>query len=144
MDKTCADLVQPNFEERMRVLRDLWAMEDPDSEHEEHETNIYEFGLSFDYQPAADVRRGYWTYQLSTGGPGDEFRIYEMCHKVVGELVDEYHVSVDRIEYWFFDWFDGASIELIGDDFEWFKDFFTGFFVDSGTAFHVRRKALSD
>lgn len=137
MNKTCADRVQPNFEERMRVLRDLWAMEDLDSEHEEHETNIYEFGLSFDYQPAADGRRGYWAYQLSTGGPGDEFRIY-------GELIDEYHVSVERIEYWFLDWFDSASIELIGDDFEWFEDFFNGFFVESGTAFHVRQQALAE
>ena len=38
---------------------------------------------------------------MSWGGPSDEFRMYD---------------NSDKIQYWFLDWFDGASIEV--DDFE--------------------------
>ena len=42
---------------------------------------------------------GYWRYQMSWGGPSDEFRIY----------LDEDN-KIYKIEYWYLDWFDGASI----------------------------------
>ena len=66
-----------------------------------------EYGLSFDYVAPGtfrDQRRGYWRYQLSWGGPSDEFRFYGS---------DERSVP-DRIEYWFLDWFDGAHRVLRG------------------------------
>ena len=52
-------------------------------------------GLCFDY--VDDVDRGncrsYWRWQLSWGGPADEFRLFKD----------------GTIKYWFFDWYDGAS-----------------------------------
>jgi len=63
---------------RIRTIRRLWkayqyGQEDTD------EGNIYEYGLSFDYVGPGTFngqRRGYWRYQLSWGGPSDEFRFY--------------------------------------------------------------------
>ncbi len=66
-----------------------------------------EYGLSFDYVPEGTFKEqdeAYFRYQLSWGGPSDEFRFYVnpdfSCH---------------RIEYWFLDWFDGAEIVLEGE-----------------------------
>lgn len=92
--------------------------------------NMYEYGLAFDYvapETFNDQPEGWFRYQLSTGGPGDEFRIF-------AQKVDDYRFSVYRIEYWFLDWFDGASRTLYGEDRELLDEIFTSLFVDSGTA----------
>ena len=41
---------------------------------------------------------------MSWGGPSDEFRIYT-----------DYHKNINYIEYWYMDWFDGASIRVNDD-----------------------------
>ena len=89
-------------------------------------TSIYEYGLSFDYvceHTYADQDRGFWRYQLSWGGPSDEFRFY------VGASGRPYSV-----EYRFHDWYDGAGVFLTGGDKEtldsvwyWFESFTDGF-----------------
>ncbi len=82
---SCAQLVQGEFEDR---LKELHTVE----------------GLCFDYvDPGTftDQLEGYWRWQLSWGGPGDEFRIYINPDK-----------SVHRIEYWYMDWYDGAKVTL--------------------------------
>ena len=101
------------------------------------DARLYEYGLSFDYiAPGTfrDQRRGYWRYQLFTGGPGDEFRFYADENK-----------QLTRIEYWFLDWFVGAKVRvqptsrngrLLGELWEWFKD--------SGTVDSVYNKAMED
>jgi hypothetical protein len=74
-------------------------------------SGLYDFGLSFDYvEPGTftDQREGYWRYQLSWGGPSDEFRFF----------VSPGGSQPYRTEYWFLDWFDGASITLTGDALE--------------------------
>ena len=41
--------------------------------------DFYQYGLSFDYVPPftfEEQRAGYWRWQISWGGPGEEFRIY--------------------------------------------------------------------
>lgn len=70
--------------------------------------SLCDYGLSFDYVPAFtfdDQREAYFRYQLSWGGPSDEFRFFVgpdlVCH---------------RIEYWFLDWFDGACRTLDAQD----------------------------
>ena len=84
-ERSCADQVQEHFEDR---LKELHTVE----------------GLCFDYvdpNTFTDQKEGYWRWQLSWGGPGDEFRIYINPDK-----------SVHRIEYWYLDWYDGAKVEL--------------------------------
>ena len=83
--RSCADQVQEHLEDR---LKELHTVE----------------GLCFDYvdpNTFTDQKEGYWRWQLSWGGPGDEFRIYINPDK-----------SVHRIEYWYLDWFDGAHVTL--------------------------------
>ncbi len=83
---SCAQLVQGEFEDR---LKEIHTVE----------------GLCFDYvEPNTfnDQLEGYWRWQLSWGGPADEFRIY----------VNPYGEVVHRIEYWYLDWWDGAHVTL--------------------------------
>ncbi len=84
-ERSCADQVQEHLEDR---LKEIHTVE----------------GLCFDYvdpNTFNDQKEGYWRWQLSWGGPGDEFRIYINPDK-----------SVHRIEYWYLDWFDGAHVIL--------------------------------
>lgn len=65
---------------------------------------------TFDDQP-----EGYFRYQMSWGGPSDEFRFF-----VNPDL------SCHRIEYWFLDWIDGAHRDCSDDEvavmlWEWLK-----------------------
>ena len=90
---SCAQLVQGEFEDRLKDLK----VTDPENEN-------YIEGLCFDYvEPGTfdDQLEGYWCWQLSWGGPGDEFRIFVNPDK-----------SAHRIEYWYLDWFDGAHVTL--------------------------------
>ena len=92
-EKSCAQLVQGEFEDRLEDLK----VTDPEDEN-------YIEGLCFDYvdpNTFNDQKEGYWRWQLSWGGPGDEFRIYINPNK-----------SVHRIEYWYMDWYDGAHVAL--------------------------------
>jgi len=96
-ERRCKNLVQEQFEGRLEDLK----VTDPDDEN-------YIEGLCFDYvEPETfnDQREGYWRWQLSWGGPSDEFRIYINPDK-----------SVHRIEYWYLDWFDGAHVTLSPED----------------------------
>src|SRR3990172_6700819 len=106
-DHSCKARVSEHLTGRIEALQTLWDLYREDSEaSDEDYGHIYDYGLSFDYVPAEDRRRGYFRYQLSWGGPSDEFRIYAEGH--------EYRWHVDKIEYWFMDWFDGAKRVLSG------------------------------
>jgi len=92
-EKKCIDLVQGEFEDRLKDIK----ITDPDDEN-------YIEGLCFDYiEPGTfnDQKEGYWRWQLSWGGPADEFRVFVNPDK-----------SVHRIEYWYLDWYDGAHVTL--------------------------------
>ncbi len=103
--------------DRLSMLRDLWESQSKGEEyHPKHETNLFEYGLSFDYVEPETFKRqpfGYWRYQLSWGGPSDEFRLY----------------GGGAIEYWFLDWFDGAHRKLKGEDLDFMRELF-GWFLE--------------
>ena len=72
---------------------------------------MHEYGLHFDFVEAdtfEDQPDAYWRWQLSWGGPSDEFRFYKDDH---------------RIEYRFHDWFDGAGRWLGGSNKDFMVDF---------------------
>jgi hypothetical protein len=99
-EKKCKDLVRQEFEKReedLKIFSDLIRKgAEPETETLGH---LHEYGLCIDYvEPGTftDQKRGFVRYQLSTGGPGDEFRFF----------------SDGTIEYWYLDWFDGASIDV--------------------------------
>ena len=89
--RTCADRVNEEWKERQEDLKN------PEYE-----------ALCFDYVAPHtwdDQKEGYWRWQFSWGGPSDELRGFVNEH---GEL--------HRVEYWFLDWGDGASIDVTNYD----------------------------
>lgn len=105
--ETCKQRVGANLRERIADIRKLWKLWREDSDVNDPDLgNFNEYGLSFDYvapETFEGQRRGYWRWQLSWGGPSDEFRFY----------ADE-NYQPTRVEYWFMDWFDGAKMILRG------------------------------
>lgn len=69
---------------------------------------IEEFGLCFDYVSGNKNQRGFWRYQIATGGPGYEFRFYANGPKE----------NLEKITFAFLDWFDGYERRLSGKDYE--------------------------
>lgn len=133
---SCEDRVEANLRGRIEDIRILWAgllgLDCPECDGEgvlesgaecpicegegvapEYHPDLgrfEEYGLGFWYVPLGtyeDQSEGWFVWQLSTGGPGDEFRFF------VGFDGEPY-----RIEYWFLDWFDGAKRILGGDDLD--------------------------
>jgi len=126
--KTCQQRVAGKLESRISDLEKLWKAykEDPDKEVEDLGT-FDEYGLAFDYvKPGTfnDQKRGYFRYQLSYGGPSDEFRFF--C--------DE-NLNPAKIEYWFLDWFDGAHITLTGENYKLLEEIFLDL-KETGTVQH--------
>jgi hypothetical protein len=104
---SCEQRVDQYLHSRTEDLQKLWTAycEGEDA----GEGNICEYGLCFDYVAPGtfeDQKEGYFRYQLSWGGPSDEFRFF-----INPDL------SCHRIEYWFLDWFDGAR-RVLSDDSE--------------------------
>ena len=103
--------------------------------------HIYDYGLSFDYVPPntfEDQNEGYFRYQLSYGGPQDEFRIYCQFNPI------DRSVHIYKIEYWFLDWVDGAKRILSGSDYELVSEIFVDLFVDTGTALQAFEDAMEE
>ena len=100
---SCKDRVKHEWAGRREDLEKL--LENPDNEVGGLGT-LSEYGLCIDYVEAGtftNQKRGYTRYQFSWGGPGDELRIYRRGR------------GIDKIEYWFLDWFDGASLNVTHD-----------------------------
>jgi len=107
-DPTCAERVTEHMESRLEDLQKFYQAAQEGKEEVKNLGNVDEYGLCFDYIPAETYKNqdeGYFSWQLSWGGPSDEFRIF----------VDA-SLHCHRIEYWFLDWFDGAHIVLTGKD----------------------------
>lgn len=130
---TCDQRIDIELEKELENIRALWEAYCSGEEEVEDLGNIYEYGLCFDYVSSDtfdDQEEGYFRYQISWGGPSDEFRFYT-----------DAEFNVYKVEYWFMDWFDGASRRLYNEDkglmvevFEWFKEV--------GTVQHVFDKAM--
>jgi len=103
-EKKCKDKVRGKLRGQVEDLEKLWKLYQVGDESDPDLGTFNEYGLCFDYVAPGTFggqKRGYFRYQLSWGGPSDEFRFF----------TDEGLRPV-RIEYWFLDWFDGAKITL--------------------------------
>lgn len=120
-EKTCADKVQGKYEELVQEFIEAQRYYDieeslrytPENADLSNYDDFFEYvnsrGLSFDYVESFTFEyqeTAYWRFQLSWGGPSDEFRIYTNCKNTK---------EIDYIEYWFMDWFDGAKIDANDD-----------------------------
>jgi len=103
---TCAKRVKSHLKSRVADLQKLWTAYQ-NGEGVENLGTFEDYGLCFDYVASGTFdgqEEAYFRYQISCGGPSDEFRFFcnhdrRTCYK---------------IEYWFMDWFDGASLHLTG------------------------------
>tara|TARA_R110000824_G_scaffold182255_1_gene363132 strand:+ start:52 stop:561 length:510 start_codon:yes stop_codon:yes gene_type:complete len=116
-EKKCADLVHKKYQDTLKDYQGAFDYFEI-NENERPQNNDYESydsffdyvnqsGLSFDFVEAGTFEGqnyGYWRFQMSWGGPSDEFRIYT-----------DYNKNINYIEYWYKDWFDGASIRVHDD-----------------------------
>ena len=120
INETCKQRVTPHLKGRLSDLRKLFkAWQAGDENGVEDIGTFNEYGLCFDYvapRTFNNQKRGYFRYQLSWGGPGDEFRYF----------TDENFNPV-RIEYWFLDWNDGAKRILHGKDYDFMNEIFQDF-----------------
>lgn len=143
-DMKCEDRVESEMESELATLRNLWKTyteEGPEAYNEDEQGRLDEHGLSFDYVAPGtfgkDQREGYFRYQISTGGPGDEFRIFANAGK--GD-----RWVIHRIEYWFLDWFDGAHRILAGEDLKFMLELLESYFMEAGSFQFEFDKAMAD
>ena len=136
MTQDCKERVGEELRERITDIRKLWRLYQKNPEASDPELGSFEeYGLSFDYVPRGtfkDQRRGYFRWQLSWGGPADEFRFY----------TDE-NLEPVTIEYWYLDWFDGAKADLSGKDHDLLNEIFQDF-KEIGVVEAERDKALKE
>ena len=121
--ETCQDLVGKKYNGRLADLESAYhyftiEKKPARAAHHYHE-DLKEYQDFFDYvnqlglcfekieaapelEPISPYKSyDYFRWQLSWGGPADEFRIY-----LTG---DE---KIERVEYWYFDWFDAAHLKI--------------------------------
>lgn len=121
---TCADIVEYAMENRLNDLKELWEVyigrKEPTDEISEE--SYLEYGLSFDYVDAGtdSTDDNYFRYQISYGGPSEEFRFF--CYKD-----HQGNWMLSEIEFWYMDWFDGASATVTGDHYKFMKEVFHDF-----------------
>ena len=98
-EKKCSELVKEKYQDRLEQF------EKAKKEEKDFFEYVNESGLCFDRVEAGTFkgqRAGYWRWQLSWGGPSEEFRLFDN-----GDL-----------EYWYLDWFDGAKVDVKDEIFE--------------------------
>lgn len=119
----CKQRVNGALKGRLQDLEKLFrAYQEGDEERYSEDIGTFpEYGLCVDYvapHTFNNQKRGYFRYQLSWGGPADEFRFY----------LDEM-LNPTRIEYWFLDWYDGAKLILKGKAYDLLNEIYN-FFED--------------
>ena len=126
----------------IKTLRKLWRLYQNGDETGDPDLGRFEeHGLSFDYVAPGTFKnkRGYWRYQISYGGPSDEFRFYaEPLYR--GR---NFEPSLVRIEYWFMDWFDGHGRKLTGKDEALLREIWENF-VECGVVEAEWKKACDE
>lgn len=131
---TCKERWLSHKDSRVADIRRMWDVRQNPEASEDDLDELYDYGLSFDYvapETFDDQLEGYWRWQISWGGPSDEFRFYASSP----------HCKAYRISYCFMDWFDGHDEALTGADRELLAELWE-WFQECGTAEHVYGQAL--
>lgn len=129
---SCKSRIGRHLQARLDDLRRLWNSYCSGDEDGSELGTLSDYGLCFDYVPPGtftDQREGYFRYQLSWGGPSDEFRFFVSLD-----------LSCHRVEYCFLDWFDGAHIILTGEAEECLLTLWQ-WFLETGAAEHAVQSA---
>ena len=125
-DVSCEERTDDELAHEIKLLEKLLEQYYDNSEfYDDEYGNLGEHGLCFDYVAPytfTDQLEGYFRYQLSFGGPSDEFRFYTNPD-----------FTVHRIEYVFIDGMDGAKRTLSERNWDLLNEIYECLFVDSGT-----------
>ena len=125
MSEKCEDRIDAELRREIENLEKLLklAYRNPEA-YDDNLGNLNEYGLDFSYIPPntwEEQKEGYFRYQLSWGGPSDEFRFYVNPD-----------FSVYRIEYVFLDWYDGAKRELHGKNYDLLEEIYNYMWNEAG------------
>ena len=115
----CKERITKELNDRIKDLETLFSLYKYGEDASDPDLGRFEeYGLCFDYveQNPPETPQAYFRYQLSWGGPADEFRFF------VNPDLTPY-----SIEYWFYDWGDSAKIELTGKRWKLLEDIFEHF-----------------
>lgn len=125
-ERSCKERLSEHLRSRIEDLEKLWTLYCEGNEEGDPELGTFEeYGLSFDYVPPGTFdgqRKGYFRYQLSWGGPQEEFRF----------LTENPNDPEPVIEFWLLDWFDGAGRKLTGKNYALMREIWN-FFRETGT-----------
>jgi len=132
---TCKQRWGCKYKSTMHTISQLWKLyrKDPEAYHPDL-GRFDEYGLCFDYvapNTFKEQRRGYFRYQITSGGPSEEVRFYADG--------DGDRWTVDNVEYWF----DGHGEKVRGSNYEMMKEIFQNF-AECGTIEHVYEEAMKD
>jgi hypothetical protein len=117
--ETCEERVDGSMAGRLQDIRELLDNERR-GETDEEIGDLNEYGLCF-YYVTGDEHDGeaFWKWQLSTGGPGTEFRFFASGPED----------PLYRCEFHHLDWFDhawrrldGKNLELMKEIWQWFME----------------------
>ncbi len=132
--ESCKERIAEHLKSRIEDLEKLFTLYQEGNEEGDPELGTFEeYGLCFDYVPPGTFhgqRRGYFRYQLSCGGPQEEFRF----------LTEDPDDPTPVIEFWFLDWFDGAGKKLQGKNYTLMKEIWD-FFREIGSTHEAFQKA---
>ena len=99
---TCEERIGSELKYELDLARDFLDSDYGDETHEEYSERFIEFTPRY-----LVVRVG-----ISYGGPADGYDVY----------LDPQDKTIERIDYYFQDWFDGARRTLTGPDFDTVRD----------------------
>ena len=124
---SCEERIDAELADELATLRRLLDMYYEDCEAYTDDGDSFEsHALSFDFvapRTFTDQEEEYFRYQISWGGPSDEFRFF----------VSDNLAIPDRVEYWYMDWFDGAHRVLTGEDEDLLLEVYEFYFEINGT-----------
>ena len=106
---------------RIHDLNQLWIAHQHGYDVVDDADTLSTYGSSLDYVAPGtfdDQREDYFRYQLSRGGPSDEFRFFVNLD-----------LSCHRVEYWYLNCFEGALVKpsegeqsFLIEIWQWFKE----------------------
>lgn len=137
-ERACKRRVGKELRATLQALGAIWTAHQQGKDEHPRFGSLHEYGLGFDYVAPStfrDQREPYFRYQLSWGGPSDEFRFYASRERGFW--------TPYRIEYWFLDWFDGAHRVLKGENLKLMENIFS-WFDGMGSTDSEYRKAMED
>lgn len=97
--KSCEQKIDEELRRLMADVREMAQAEDRDKWIDENGDPLDAIGIS---------KYKVIQYQMSWGGPSDEFEIW----------IDLEAKTIERIIYIYMDWYDGARREVTGEDFD--------------------------